>query len=337
MARGKKCRALAESLKRKKERLKRRVVLIREKWNKASPDSGFLVINKKYEPYFSSGAWKLPHALTKVEEGTRLKEKSTHGVFPTYAMKPLKQEQEEADYTRGQGVIGAPLVVKPYSFKDPRAQKIRTEFENTLKAYEKGISTVEPVAVYVDPKTRTGYLYTLAKPAGVPLSKIRYNRMSEKKRKTILSETAKQMKSWHDKGFLHNDAKLKNFLYDNIESKLKLHLNELAKKDREALQLRIGEQEVRPKGKAKVRIEPVDLENAKFLTKSASPRDRGFDLAMFLGDAVYHGLVKNEQDLRLFLESYDPGNSEFWIQELKHRIKEHKKDPVIQNLRKVLK
>ncbi|GEM_PF-4366992 len=318
----------------RKERIKRKIQLIKEKI-KASKGQNVevIVINKKYKDYFYRGTWKLPGALTKVEEGTRLKEKSGHGAFPTYAMKNTETRKEPSEI---QITGGAPLVVKPYTFKDPNAKKIRTEFENTLKAYEYKISNVEPIGIVVDQKTKTGYIYTLANTAGVPLSRIRYNILPEKRRSMILTEMARQMRGWHDKGFLHNDAKLKNFLYDNIQSRIKIHPNELEKPDREILQMRIGEHG-KTKSKEKIRIEPIDLENSKFLTKSASPRDRGFDLAMFVGDAIYHGMIKSKKDLKTFLESYDPGNSEFWVQELKSRVKEHKRDSVIQNIKRILK
>ena len=272
----------------------------------------YFKVNTKYQDSFSNGFWRIPAFIPEQERGARLAAKSSHGVFSTEDIRN-----------------GIKVIVKPYVISTAKNQKIIREFDNITKAFERGISYVEPLAVMINQETKEGMIYTLARSKSLPLSSIKYYEIADEKRKTILHELARHLREWHAKRFVHNDAKLKNILYDTPISDTKLSKNEVKLSGKEGELQLPGSRNRFPH----IHLDVVDLENSRFLDRSPNDEERGYDLATLVGDAVHHGLIQNQGDLSEFLCNYDGEQNEaHWMKHLKLRLNRHQLDKNIQNM-----
>lgn len=201
-----------------------------------------------------------------------------------------------------------------FVFKSGTISKVLKEFYNycDLKRIE-GISTFTTLGYLVSLREGNGFLLTLFEDHVIPVSTINFEEIRQEQRAEFITECAEVMGRLHACRITHNDAKLKNFSYSKRFS-IPLFLVDLAKMNVTGADRKLSSQAVR------------------------------YDLLTLLGSSVYHRMIRDEVDVKIFLERYvkvrgggDSGDVKMLFEELETSLPLHPTDKNIQNLALILK
>lgn len=220
-----------------------------------------------------------------------------------------------------------------FVFKSGTSQRIQKEFENyCLLRTMQGVKTLEPLGYVVNTQLDYGFLFTVLSQQVIPLSAINYQQILTSQRKEFIGSTAHVLSVLHSEGITHNDPKLKNFLYKKGSSGdpividlVKMNLS----RNRTVIDW------------------DLDLTSPKLQALR-------YDFLNFLGSSVYHGLITDMDEIRMFLKHYikarhrisqdrdsedaskaKPHQLEKFIDRIRYALELHPTDKNIQNLRKL--
>lgn len=197
-------------------------------------------------------------------------------------------------------------------FKSGTPARVEREFFNYLIIREEvpELRTLKPIGYFKAKDDSRSWLYTVLDQDIFPLHSLSFDSSSltEENRRMLLHKLGKTASILHDKGYGHNDFKLKNVCYSF---------------DYEPFTI-------------------VDLTKLTYSRNGAPNATRAFDLLNLLGTGIYKGLIRHRKDLITLLSAYveKPGMQpnevkarvSKWVDVLRERAEFYKRDKNIANV-----